>query len=456
MAEPPPELAALRAEIAAVDRTLLDGLNRRLELVSSVRAHKDATNVRFVDAERESALLRELAGVNPGPLSERGVNAIFSAVLDVMKQELQIDRPAVSAARPQAVGVDRLAIIGTGLVGTSVGLAAARAGVATITAFDADETRLRQAATRAALTARTSIEEAVRDAQLIVVAVPVGSAIATVREALAAASAEATVTDVASTKRALAETVDDPRFVPGHPVAGGETSGPDRAAAELFDGATWFLTPGAGNDAARVELLERFVAALGARPVRRDAAEHDRLLALTSHLPHALANALVRVAAGENGALESAGASFREMTRVAGANSTVWTDIFLENGDLIAGAVAALREELESVEQALAGGDRPFIERSIADAQIRRNELLAHAYQAEAGQLHRIRIRVPDRPGVLARITQILGAASVNIEDFELRHVSPEYGGVLVILVVGAETAELARTLLRSEGYAAA
>jgi prephenate dehydrogenase len=456
MAEPPPELAALRAEIAAVDRTLLDGLNRRLELVSSVREHKDATNVRFVDAERESALLRELAGVNRGPLSERGVNAIFSAVLDVMKQELQTDRPAASGPRPQAVGLDRLAIIGTGLVGTSVGLAAARAGVATITAFDADETRLRQAATRAALTPRSSIEEAVGDAQLVVVAVPVGSAIATVREALAAASAEATVTDVASTKRALAETVDDPRFVPGHPVAGGETSGPDRAAAELFDGATWFLTPRAGNDAARVESLERFVAALGARPVRRDAAEHDRLLALTSHLPHALANALVRVAAEENGALESAGASFREMTRVAGANSTVWADIFLENGDLIAGAVAALRAELESVEQALAGGDRPFIEQSIADAQGRRNELLTHAYQAEAGQLHRIRIRVPDRPGVLARITQILGAASVNIEDFELRHVSPEYGGVLVILVVGAETAELARTLLRSEGYAAA
>jgi prephenate dehydrogenase len=456
MAEPPPELAALRAEIAAVDRTLLDGLNRRLELVSSVREHKDATNVRFVDAERESALLRELAGVNRGPLSERGVNAIFSAVLDVMKQELQTDRPAASGPRPQAVGLDRLAIIGTGLVGTSVGLAAARAGVATITAFDADETRLRQAATRAALTPRSSIEEAVGDAQLVVVAVPVGSAIATVREALAAATAEATVTDVASTKRALAETVDDPRFVPGHPVAGGETSGPDRAAAELFDGATWFLTPRAGNDAARVESLERFVAALGARPVRRDAAEHDRLLALTSHLPHALANALVRVAAEENGALESAGASFREMTRVAGANSTVWADIFLENGDLIAGAVAALRAELESVEQALAGGDRPFIEQSIADAQGRRNELLTHAYQAEAGQLHRIRIRVPDRPGVLARITQILGAASVNIEDFELRHVSPEYGGVLVILVVGAETAELARTLLRSEGYAAA
>ena len=184
MADPPPELAALRAEIAAVDRTLLDALNHRLELVSSVRAHKDATNVRFVDAERESALLRELASVNRGPLSERGVNAIFSAVLDVMKQELQADRPPAPVARQQAVGVERLAIIGTGLLGTSVGLAAARAGVASIAAFDADSSRLRQAATRAALQARSSVEEAVRDAQLVVVAVPVGSAVATIRDVL--------------------------------------------------------------------------------------------------------------------------------------------------------------------------------------------------------------------------------------------------------------------------------
>jgi prephenate dehydrogenase len=456
MADALPELAALRAEIAAVDRTLLDALNRRLELVKNVREHKDATNVRFVDAERESALLRELESVNRGPLSERGVNAIFSAVLDVMKQELQVERPPAPSPGPQAVGIERMAIVGTGLLGTSVGLAAARAGVAKVAAFDADATRLRQAATRAALEARSSVADTVRDAQLVVVAVPVGSAVSTIREVLAAVPEDGTVTDVASTKRALAETFDDPRFVPGHPVAGGETSGPDRATAELFDGATWFLTPAAAADPVRVDTVERFVTALGARPVRRDAVQHDRLLALTSHLPHALANALMRVAAGEAGALESAGASFREMTRVAGANTSVWTDIFVENGDLIAGAVEELRTELASLQQALAGGDRSFLERSIADAQDSRNELLSHAYQAEAGQLHRIRIRVPDRPGVLARITQILGAASVNIEDFELRHVSPEYGGVLVILVMGAETAELARTLLRSEGYAAA
>ncbi len=144
MSDTSPELAALRAEIAAVDRSLLDGLNRRLELVKRVRAHKDAASVRFVDAEREATLLRELAVANRGPLSERGLTAIFSAVLDVMKQELPAERAPAQAARV-AAGVERLAIVGTGLVGTSVGLAAVRAGVASVQAFDADGARLGQA-----------------------------------------------------------------------------------------------------------------------------------------------------------------------------------------------------------------------------------------------------------------------------------------------------------------------
>ena len=125
--------------------------------------------------------------MNRGPLSERGLTAVFSAVLDVMKQELQVERPSPSQPRPQAVGVDRLAIVGTGLVGTSVGLAAARAGVASVTAFDADAARLSQAATRGAFAARPSVAEAVADADLVVVAVPVGAAIDAVRASLAAA-----------------------------------------------------------------------------------------------------------------------------------------------------------------------------------------------------------------------------------------------------------------------------
>ena len=365
-----------------------------------------------------------------------------------------MEHPRTDTDRVQRT-VERLAVVGTGLLGASVALAARRAGVGPVAGWDADADALTEAAGGGAVQPARTLEAAVASAELVVAAAPVGALPETVRRILVAAP-EATVTDVGSTKRSLAA-VDDPRFVPGHPLAGGATGGPARATADLFDGATWFLSPSPATDRSRLDTVARFVRALGARPVELDAERHDRLLAVTSHLPHALANALMRsaAAAGED-ALRFAGPSLREMTRVAGANAAVWADIFVENGDLIADALAEHRGELADVERALRESDRGFLESWIADAEAARRRVLEHAYHTEARLLHRIRIRVPDRPGVLARITQLLGAAGINIEDFELRHVSPEYGGVLVVLVAGADKADLARRLLRAEGYAAA
>jgi len=463
MSEPTPELRGLRSEIDEIDRALLEALNRRLELVRRVREQKQAVGTRVVDAEREAELLKELTAINRGPLSERAVTSLFSAVLDVMKQEAVEEprREGSEAAAAPALGVARVAVVGTGLVGTSVALAAKRAGATSVTGFDVDPATLREAAARGAFDVQAaSLADALRDAELVVVAVPVGAVVETTRAALAAAGPDATVTDVASTKRSLVAAIDDPRYVPGHPVAGGETGGPGRAAADLFDGATWFLTPTASSDAARLGVVERFVAAVGARPVRQGADEHDRLLALTSHLPHALANLLIgrvaAAAAGDEAPLEHAGASLRDMTRIAGANPAVWIDIFVENGDLIADALASYGADLAGLEEALRAGDRSFFEAAISSAAETRSRMLAHAYRTEATQINRIRIRIPDRPGELARITQILGADGINIEDFELRHVSPEYGGVLVILVNGADPANRARALLRRTGYSAA
>jgi prephenate dehydrogenase len=446
-----PELQRLRAEIEAVDRALLDALNRRLDLVSRVREHKQGTGAPIIDAKREAELLQELQDANRGPLSRRGVQAVFAAVLDVMKEESRRgDAPAPAAApAPAGMPVSRVALVGTGLVGASVGLAARRAG-AEVAGWDTDASSLRVAAGSRAVKPAESLADAVADAELVVVAVPVGSLVDTVRAVLAAAGPDTVVTDVGSTKRGLAAAIDDPRFVPGHPLAGGTSGGPARAAADLFDGAVWFLTP--AQDSAEAALVERFVGALGAHAVRIDADAHDRSLAITSHLPHVLANALMQSAAEH---LPHAGAALREMTRVAGANPAVWTDIFVENGDLIADALAAHRDDLATVEHALREGDAEFFERWIADAASTRGRMLEHAYRTEAKNLNRIRVRVPDKPGVLARITQTLGAADINIEDFELRHVSPEYGGVLVILIAGADKANEARTLLHRDGYSA-
>jgi prephenate dehydrogenase len=453
------ELESLRDQIGALDRAMLEALNTRLGLVRRVNEHKQETGTPLIDAEREAELLKGLVAANPGPLSTSSVQALFAAVLDVMKQEARGEaRPQEPPKRTAGAAVGSLAVIGTGLLGSSVGLAARRAGVARVAGWDAEGLILSEAlGARAIDDAAASLHDAVAGAELIVVAVPVGALVVTTREVLEAAPENATVTDVGSTKRALAAAFDDHRLVPGHPLAGGATGGPARAAADLFDGATWFLTPLPASDAARVELVERFVATLGARAVRLDPETHDRLLALTSHLPHALANLLMQdVAASGDEALGYAGASLREMTRVAGANPTVWADIFVENGDLIADALTTHREALGDVERALRTGDRSFFEQWISQAAEARNRMLEYAYRTEARMLNRIRIRIPDKPGVIARITQSLGAAGINIEDFELRHVSPEYGGVLVILVSGADNAELARTLLRREGYSAA
>jgi prephenate dehydrogenase len=455
------DLEELRSEISELDRQLLDLLNRRLELVTAVRDYKDTAGERWIDPEREAELLRALVAANPGPLSERGVRSIFSAVLDVLKQEVAADRraPAPPGSAPERRrAVERLAVVGTGLVGTSVALAAGRGGTRS-RGFDADSGVLKGAVARGAVEPASSLAQAVADAELVVVAVPVGAAPAVVQEVLDAVGGDVVVTDVASTKRPLASLA-DPRFVPGHPVAGGATGGPARAAADLFDAATWFLTPTDTSAAESVALVERFVASLGARTVRTDAEAHDRLLALTSHLPHALANLLmlrVAEAAGEDDApLAFAGASLREMTRLAGANAAVWSDIFLGNADEIATALGGLRASLDELQHSLQDGDRDRIEATIATAAAARERLESFAYRTAPADLNRIRIRIPDQPGVLARITQILGAAQINLEDFEMRHVSPEYGGVLVILVAGSDNAARARELLRREGFAAA
>jgi len=455
----PVDLTDLRERIAALDRELLQALNQRLELVAQVQERKQEAGARLIDSKREAKLLQDLAGANTGPLSETAVRSLFSAVLDVMKQELQ-GEPRLEAAQPRPAlpqALRTIAVIGTGLLGSSVALAAKRAGVSEVRGFDADASTLSESKGAGAIDhAAGSLEEAAAGAGLVVVAVPVGSLVEATRDVLAASGPDVTVTDVGSTKRALAS-IEDGRFVPGHPIAGGHTGGPTRASADLFDAATWLLTPLETTEPARLELVEQFVTALGARAVRVDAEDHDRLLALTSHLPHALANLLMRrVAAGGEEALGFAGASLREMTRVAGANPTMWADIFVANGDLIGEALAAHRDELADVERALRDGDHSFFEEWISSSADARSRMLGYAYQTDAQALNRIRVRVPHASGVLARITQTLGAAGINIEDFELRHISPDYGGVLVVLVTGAENAELARTLLKREGYSAA
>jgi prephenate dehydrogenase len=352
--------------------------------------------------------------------------------------------------------VRRLAVIGTGLIGASVGLAARRAGVEDVQGWDLDGEALAVAGEREAVAPAGSLEEAVDGAELAVVAAPVAALPAEVANVLEASGNGTTVTDVGSTKAPVARAVDDPRFIGGHPVCGSEARGPGHANGELFQGATWFLTPVAATEPERYRTLHGFVASLGAVPVAVDPEAHDRLVALTSHLPHALANVLLNQAGTSriegHDPLAGAGGSLRDMTRVAGANPRIWVDIFLDNAGALTSALAEHRRRVEQLEAALEAGDAGFLARWIAEAAGNRRRMLTDAFD-EPGQLQRLRVHVPDRPGVLAGITQALGAERINIEDFELHHMSRERGGTLTVLVGGEDEAERAAALLEAQGY---
>lgn len=354
--------------------------------------------------------------------------------------------------------LSRLAIVGTGLIGASVGLAAKRAGVAQVAGFDPDSAALRIAQERGAIDmAAQTLAEAVQAAELVIVAAPVAVLPERVLEVLELVGEGCTVTDVGSTKFAVCAAADDDnRFIGGHPVCGSETSGPEYASADIFDGATWFLTPQDVTDPDRYRMLHGFVAAFGAHPIAIDAAAHDRLVALTSHLPHALSNLLVNQAGATrvegHEPLASAGGSLRDMTRVAGANPRIWVDIFLENSGPLREALAEHRRLIEQLEGALASGDAGFVAEWITEAGVYRRHLLAEVYP-NMGGLFRLRVHVADQPGVLAGITQVLGAERINIEDLEMQHVSPDRGGSLSIVIAGEGEAQRAADLLAAQGY---
>ena len=351
-------------------------------------------------------------------------------------------------------------VIGVGLMGGSLGLAALeRVGVAKVHGFSRTQATLDLALERGALTrACGSLEEAVSGADIVFVCTPVRRVVQDVKAALAAAPAGAVVSDVGSTKGPLMRALtpeEERRCVGGHPLCGSETAGVGNARASLYEGATFFVTPGAHVDADAYQRLYGFLGAIGARPVAVDPEEHDRLMAVVSHLPHVLANVLMTQAglhAGSRDALLSAGPSFRDLTRIAGSNRRVWTDIFLENRAALLAALATFQEGLQEVLEALAANDAARLDEAIGRAAEQRERMLA-AGSLKARELHRLIIHVTDRPGVFKEITVALGDAGINIEDLSMHHMSAELGGTLTVYVLGEEASARGAHLLAGLGY---
>jgi prephenate dehydrogenase len=351
----------------------------------------------------------------------------------------------------------KVAVLGVGLIGGSIGLAAReQLEDAEVVGFGRSPERLRDARERGAIDrTAASIEEALDGAEACFCCAPVGALPDQVREALAASGSDCVVTDVGSTKRQLLESLDDERFVGGHPIAGAETSGVEHARADLFQGAVWYLTPHERSSGLLYERLHRLVVSFGARPVAIDAGTHDRLLASVSHLPHVFANVLVsqaaRTLAGGDQPLPRVGPSFRDATRVAGASSAIWTDIYLANREAIAVEIDETVERLREVSEALRTGDPGRVEDWNERAREDRRRLLEA--DLAGGQVHELRLTVPNRPGIVAQVALALGKADVNIVDMALAPAPDMRSGSMTLWIAGNDQAARAVELIRELGF---
>lgn len=343
-------------------------------------------------------------------------------------------------------GARRAVIVGTGLIGGSLGMALRERGWH-VTGRDRDGARAARAVELGAL-------DAVGDdpqAELTVIATPVGSVPGEARGALAAGGV---VTDVGSVKSGVVGAVDHPRFVGGHPMAGSEQEGVEGADPNLFVGAVWVLTPVEHTDPAAHSLVRSMVGSLGADVVELPPRRHDELVAVVSHVPHLTAATLMRLAAAgaeEHAALlRLAAGGFRDMTRIASGHPGIWPDICVENRDAIVEVLSRLEGALREMRETVASGDRGRLLALLEEARTARTNLPSRGAIPE--ELAEVRIPVPDRPGVLAEVTTLASELGVNIYDMEIAHSSEGAAGV-VILTVQRAAVDLLRGGLVARGY---
>jgi prephenate dehydrogenase len=350
----------------------------------------------------------------------------------------------------------RIAVLGVGLIGGSIGLAARRLEAEVVGCGRSPE-RLQRAVELGAIDrAAGSLAEACAEADLVFCCAPVATLPEQAREALAAAGPETAVTDVGSTKGELVAAVGgDERFIGGHPLAGAETAGVENAREDLFEGARWYLTPTEQVSGVLYDRLQRALSALGARPQAIDPVSHDRLMATVSHMPHVLANALASEGAEsltqDSERLPDVGPSFRDATRVAGSNPAVWADIFASNHEAVAASVDSVAARLSRAAELIRGGDREALAAWHAAAGDDRRRLLEA--ESEAGPLRELRIVVANKPGTIAELALALGEAGVNIEDMALHPAPDMTSGAVSLWVGGDEQAAKAADLVRQLGH---
>jgi len=341
----------------------------------------------------------------------------------------------------------RANVIGLGLIGGSIALALKSAGWR----VSGDDTR--------EPTVSTALDRGIIDAsgldvgaEITFVAVPVRSTTEEVKRALAETTG--TVTDVGSVKTPVCRSVNDPRFIGGHPMAGSEFDGIDAAQADLFNSAVWVLTPLEGSDDATFAQVNGIISSLGADVVALSPERHDELVAVVSHVPHLAAATLMGLASTRSeehaALLRLAAGGFRDMTRVASGQPGIWIDIWAENKTAITSALSELIAGLSNVRDLIATDDHETLRSTLQAARDARTNLPTRVVHPE--DLAEVRVPIPDRAGSAAELFTLAAELSVNIANFEVVHVAESNRGVAVVLIDSTKS-EIFRGGLIARGF---
>jgi prephenate dehydrogenase len=340
-----------------------------------------------------------------------------------------------------------LGLVGVGLIGGSIGMAARRAGWEVVGVDAAD---VLERAVRLGAVDRAGDLAAVGSTDLVVLAAPV-SRIPELLRALA--PTDAVVTDVGSAKAAIVRSAAGAgirRFVGGHPMAGSQLGGVANASPDLLRGARYLLTPTGDTLPDAYALVTQFVRDdLGATPTAVDPERHDLLVAALSHLPHLLAVALLQVASGISpDALALAGPSFRDLTRVGAASPALWADILAENADAVREVLGSFTEAMRRLDDDI--DDRPAVERHFAAAGTA-YEALGGILIERSGRNADIAVLIENRPRVLAQVTTLMGSADINILDLYMQHSDTRHAAL--VLTIDAASVGRALGLLHAAGF---
>ncbi|HEY5532256.1 MAG TPA: prephenate dehydrogenase [Candidatus Anoxymicrobiaceae bacterium] len=360
---------------------------------------------------------------------------------------------------------EKVAVIGTGLMGGSLAMALkASPAVGTVACYDS-LSEVRDVARKLGIADEVCDrpQEAVAGAGLVFLATPTGSIAEAFSTITGSLEVGTVVSDLGSAKQEITADIESRlpagvNYIGGHPMSGSEQSGVESARPDLYRGAYFILTPTENTDAESFRMLHGVLTDLGARVISIDPETHDRAMATVSHVPHLLSLLLMDMASRQRDEIQGlftvAAGGFRDMTRIAASNPDVWTDICSANRDFIVERLVDYRNRVDELVVLMESADTDALRELFENARRARGELSLKSGQ-ELEQMYDVTLSVPDEPGVISKISTAVGAMGVNIEDIGIVHPLEGETGIMTLKILGKRQARGVSDMLSELGYRA-